>query len=371
MSDPSSPAHSVLQALGFAVFARTDSGALRAVGKAPAWLTELWPALEKANADLPIADASPFFENFLIDAEECWQVGGEQRAESGPWIEEKSNGERIELEALALTAAGEPILLLKRLGEEFAAKKNVLQRARETVIAHQRLNSEIQKKEILLHCVADEMTAALANIITSLRLIEAQDNPPRTKMLLGLAMRGTEEQQKLINRVLEVFSEEIGSIYGSNGERTARAQWATVLPAACTAVESAFAEKQIRLVPPASPNDSPVPLDASHLERVVTGLLENALERTPRGGEVTVSVADETDSLLCRIIDSAPRMSAGAYDDLFSKFGLPGAGSHASALRLHFCRIVIESCGGEIGCEPGDKDGNIFWFRVPKAAAAK
>lgn len=370
MSERGAFATVVLEALGFAVFSRTKNGALRSLGETPAWLSELWPALQRPDAEIPIADASPFFENFLIDAEECWKAGGEQRAESGPWIEEKANG-GVELEALALTAAGEPILLIKRLGTEFAAKKEVLQRARETVIAHQRLNSEIQKKEILLHCVADEMTAALANIITSLRLIEAQDNPPRTKMLLGLAMRGTEEQQKLINRVLDVFSEEIGSIYGSNGERTARAHWAAVLQAACAAVRSAFTEKRVRLAPPASPNDSPVPLDTSHLERVVTGLLENALERTPRGGEVVIDVADETDSLVCRIIDSAPRMSAGAYDDLFSKFGLPGAGSHASALRLHFCRIVIESCGGEIGCEPGDKDGNIFWFRVPKAAAAK
>ena len=64
--------------------------------------------------------------------------------------------------------------------------------------------------------------------------------------------------------------------------------------------------------------------------------------------------------MLCRVTDSAPRMSAEAYDDLFSKFGLPAAGSHASAVRLHFCRIVIESCGGEIGCEPGEDERQQF-----------
>ncbi len=109
--------------------------------------------------------------------------------------------------------------------------------------------------------------------------------------------------------------------------------------------------------------------EAAHLERVLTGLLENALERTPGSGVVKVEVEGETDTLLCRVIDSAERMSTEAYDDLFSKFGLPAAGSHESALRLHFCRIVIESCGGEIGCEPGDASGNSFWFRLPKSAA--
>jgi hypothetical protein len=281
-----------------------------------------------------------------------------------------SDGERIELEATALTAAEQPVLLIERLGAEFVATKEVLQKARETVIAHQRLNSEIQKKEILLHCVADEMTATLANIVTSLRLIEAEDNPPRTKVLLGLATRGTEEQQRLINRVLDVFAEEVGRIYGGKSASGNHAEWKSTLDRVLEATTPAFAEKNVRLVPPASgTGGTRVPVDASHLERVLTGLLENALERAPAGGNVAVVVDDEADSIVCRVTDSAPRMSTEAYDDLFSKFGLPAAGSHASAVRLHFCRIVIESCGGEIGCEPGEDGGNTFWIRLPKLAA--
>ena len=77
---------------------------------------------------------------------------------SGPGWRQDANGAEVQLEATALTADGQRILLLERLGEAFEAKKSMLQKARETVIAYQRLNSEIQKKEILLHCVADEMT---------------------------------------------------------------------------------------------------------------------------------------------------------------------------------------------------------------------
>ena len=369
MSDSESPAQLVLNALGYALFLRRENGSLQAVGQSPKWLRQLWPALEAAAAELPVAEASPFFEDFLIDAGECWREGGERRARSGPWIEETSDGQTVELEATALSANDQSLLLIERLGAEFAAKKDVLQRARETVIAHQRLNSEMQKKEILLHCVADEMTAALANIVTSLRLIEGEDNPPRTKVLLGLAMRGTEEQQSLINRVLDVFSEEMGGIYGRKKIDDKAAEWHGALQRALEAVEPAFAEKKVRLArPPAAPDLLQIPMDASHLERVLAGLLENALERSPAGGEVAVTYAEETDALLCRVNDSAPRMSAEAYNDLFAKFGLPAAASHASALRLHFCRIVVESCGGEIGCEPGETGGNSFWIRLPKIA---
>lgn len=370
MSESGAFATAVLKALGFAAFSRTESGALRSLGETPAWLSELWPALQKAEAEIPVADVSPFFENFLIDAEECWRAGGERQAESGPWIEEKCDGTRVELEATAMTAGGRAVLLIERLGAEFVAKKNVLQKARETVIAHQRLNSEIQKKEILLHCVADEMTATLANIVTSLRLIEAQDNPPRTKLLLGLATRGTEEQQRLIGRVLDVFSEEMGTIYGGKMANGNAADFWTTLNQSLEMVEDAFAEKGVKLTRPAAGNGAlRVPVESSHLERVLTGLLENALERASAGGEVAITEEDEADSFLCRVSDSAPRMSAEAYDDLFSKFGMPAAGSHASAVRLHFCRIVIESCGGEIGCEPGETSGNIFWIRLPKVVA--
>lgn len=247
--------------------------------------------------------------------------------------------------------------------------ENAPRDARASILTDRRLDSEIQKKEILLHCVADDLTAALANIVTSLRLIEGEMNPPRTKMLLGLALRGTEEQQRLINRVLEVFSEEITTIYGRKNTNGAPAEWNASLKRVLDAVEPAFAMKKMRLVRPAKwTQPIKVPVDAGHLERVLAGLLENAIERAPTSGEVAVTFEEETDSLLCRVTDSAPRMSTEAYDDLFSKFGLPAAGSHGSAVRLHFCRIVIESCGGEIGCAPGEKSGNSFWIRLPKVA---
>ena len=372
MPESRSPAGVVLEALGFALFVRGKDGALRAVEMPPQWLRELWPALDAAGPQLPVSDASPFLENFLIDAEECWRVGGDQRAHSGPWIEQKSGGEQVEVEATALNADGQALLLVKRLGEEFEAKKDVLQKARETVIAHQRLNSEIQKKEILLHCVADEMTAALANIVTSLRLIENEPNPPRSKVLLGLAMRGTEEQQRLINRVLDVFAEEMESIYGGEGTNGEVAEFGSVLRLALDAAEPAYREKSVRLSVGPAPAGGPVQIsgNAAHLERIVSSLLENSLERTVGGGEVKVSFEAEPESLLFRVTDGGPTMSAGACDDVFAGIPPPSARSNAAALRLHFCRVMIESCGGEIGCAPGQANGNSIWFRLPRIVAA-
>ena len=60
MSDSESPAQLVLDALGYALFLRRENGSLQAVGQSPKWLRQLWPALEAAAAELPVAEASPF-----------------------------------------------------------------------------------------------------------------------------------------------------------------------------------------------------------------------------------------------------------------------------------------------------------------------
>jgi signal transduction histidine kinase len=368
MPEAGSPAQSVLAGLGFVLFAREKPGVLRLLGKAPGWLGTLWPMLGEGGGLLPMTDASPFLENFLIDAEVCWQKGGAERAPSGPWVEQDPSGAEVQLEATAMTVDGQSILLLERLGEAFEAQKSVLQRARETVIAHQRLNSEIQKKEILLHCVADEMTAALANVITSLRLIEQEDQSPRTAQLLTLATRATEEQRTLIHRVLGVFEDELRGVYNPFGARQAGAEWNAVLRRALYSAGPLFAEKGVRLEAAAPAAESVrMPVDAAHLERVVMNLLENALERSAPGGAVIVTEKEEPEALLVSFEDAGPILAPEVCENLFARWD-PRNTAPASALRLHFCRIVVENGGGEIGCAPLPTGGNRFWIRLTKSA---
>src|SRR4051812_48183473 len=137
MPQSDSPAAAVLQSLGFALFLREPSGALRIAGGAPDWAAKIWPALTSGQGALDTS-VSPFLENFLIDAEQFWHGGEGERITSGPWIEQDANGESVQLEATALTINGKSALLIERLGEAFETKKSMLQKARENVIAYQR-----------------------------------------------------------------------------------------------------------------------------------------------------------------------------------------------------------------------------------------
>src|SRR5256885_1974822 len=117
--EPDSLAGAVLEALGFAVFIRDQSGAIRLHGTPPEWLRSLCPRVTAPDAPLPADQASPFLENFLVDAGDCWTAGGEGRTRSGPWVEQATDGTELTLEATALTAGGQAILLLERMGEVF------------------------------------------------------------------------------------------------------------------------------------------------------------------------------------------------------------------------------------------------------------
>lgn len=371
MPDEISPAQSVLSALGFVLFARDEAGGLRLLGEAPPWLTSLWPALQNGERTLLLNGSSPFLENFLIDAEECWRKGGEEQAQSGPWIEQDAKGEQVELDATAMTAAGQSILLLERLGKAFAAKKAVLQQARETVIANQRLNSEIQKKQILLHSVANEMRAGLANIITSLRLIEMEKNGERTRNLLRLATRASDAQQALIERILGVFQEEMSVGGGAVESGMNDTAWEPVLLHALEAVEPLFAEKKVHLETATKARERlRVAGDAAQLERMLSNLLQDALERTGAGRSVALRAEEEPESLLISIEDSGPILDTKACENIFGQ-EMAGKTGAASALRLQFCRIVVEDCGGEMSCAPLPSGGNRFSVRLTKSAGGE
>lgn len=355
MPSDDSPSGQVLEALGYALFVRDESGKLRIEGDAPEWLAQLWPAVATRGAELPVSDASPFLENFLIDADECWRAGGARRAESGPWVEQDSQGAEMQLQARAMTAGGRACLLVERLGEAFATQVAVLQKARETVIAMHRLDAEIQKKQILVHCLAEDFSRELANIVTALRLIELEKQSPKSSQLLNLALRSAEEQRGLIDKVLSLFPEELKSLYGSSTQ-------ADLQRALATAIENVrphFSEKGVLLsLPEQIANELRILADDAHIERVAGNLLRNVLEHTAKGAEVVVRISEEADAVQMAI--EFPHELPHSLAD--ASFGA----SPESFLRLRFCRIAVESCHGEMGFRPREGGGAAVWVRLPK-----
>ena len=354
MPKAGTPAPAVLKRSASCFSART--GALRLSGERRPGSRTLAGA-RKTGAVLPLAHVSPFLENFLIDAEECWRAGGDRRA-SGPWVE--TGTARGAVGSNRADRRGPSLLLLQRLGDAFEAKKSMLQKARETVIAYQRLNSEIQKKEILFHCVSDEMSAALANIVTSFRLLEQENHSPQP----ATARPGRARDR----RTAGAHPQGAVRLCG-RGERALRTRSRGNMRRTGRRPERAWQRHSLRKSKKkgSSPHSRqlarrPSAAAFAQLERVVANLIENALEH-PHRRRVAILVDDEGDCILS-VEDNGAAVSPDACDNLFSKSADTGARAHAA---IAFLPDDDRSCGGEIGGGPRGGGGNRFWIRIPKA----
>ena len=171
-------AAALLESEGFAAFEYLGEKVFRAVGISPPFCRELIAGSETAEKTFRLGDSMPFLDNFLVDAEEFWNSGAEGRVESGRWIEATKAGGEIALEASAFRAAGTRILLIRNPQQRHDDELKVFQSARESVLEHERLLSEIQKKEILLHCIIHDLSQPLSAMRGCFSLLAAEKFSP-------------------------------------------------------------------------------------------------------------------------------------------------------------------------------------------------
>lgn len=127
----------ILARLDLVVFEQLPAGVFLRVGhvEPPSWFRRLF--LEAAgNEPVTIAEAFPFVEHFLTDAENFWREGSERRLRSDPFtIADPERGE-VPLVASAVAVGHRRFLVLER-PPDFDERRGALQRAREQALDHE------------------------------------------------------------------------------------------------------------------------------------------------------------------------------------------------------------------------------------------
>ena len=378
MSDPSFdtlPSRilaTVLARLDCVVLDCPGDNSFRFVGPVPDWVTRLYPdALASREGQRP-QDRFPFLENFLIDAEEFWRTKQPGPLRSGSWVEYDENGESYQLEAAVLRIDKYKLLLIERLGHGFTEKQSALQQARETQLDYQQLTKEIQKKEILLHCIIHDLAGPLTAIKGSLDILGLQDLPPEEREFLTIGQLQVAKQERLIQDILDVFAAEVESLDVVPDSLALAPDVGQCVQDVVQALSPAFSLSQVRLQLAADSDwqaDWRVVADRSQLERIISNLLDNALRHSPRDTEVSVGVYAGGDDVLITVEDQGPGIAADMQDIVFQKFVRHKGGERKAGragLGLYFCRITVERWGGTIGFTPRPAGGARFWFRLPR-----
>jgi signal transduction histidine kinase len=106
-----------------------------------------------------------------------------------------------------------------------------------------------------------------------------------------------------------------------------------------------------------------VTADASHISRVLTNLLSNAVRHT-KNGTITISARDDGDFVTVTVADTGEGVGADAWPHLFERYGSKGNDT-GTGLGLYICKYIVEAHGGSIGAESEPGRGARFSFTIP------
>lgn len=121
----------------------------------------------------------------------------------------------------------------------------------------------------------------------------------------------------------------------------------------------------------------PTPLDGARIERALTNLVRNALDHTPRGGEVVVSVKSAAECVLVDVTDTGTGVPPEDEPHIWERFyrGDPARtraqGSlGGTGMGLAIVRGFVEAHGGTVAMKPRKGSGSVFTMRLPRGGSA-
>lgn len=114
-----------------------------------------------------------------------------------------------------------------------------------------------------------------------------------------------------------------------------------------------------------------VVMDGARIVQVLGNLLRNALNFTPQGGRVVLSVEAREDDLLFSVSDTGPGIAPENVAHIFNRYwqSSDAARARGSGLGLSIARAIVEAHHGQIWVETELKVGTRFYFSIPSGLA--
>ncbi|RKY77797.1 hypothetical protein DRQ07_08285 [candidate division KSB1 bacterium] len=110
--------------------------------------------------------------------------------------------------------------------------------------------------------------------------------------------------------------------------------------------------------------------DEGRIEQVFSNLLSNAINHTNEGGEISVTVRDNGEYVLCSVKDTGVGIDKENIPKLFNKFQQfgrkNGPGYRGTGLGLAIVKGLVEKHNGSVWAESEKGKGSVFYFTLQK-----
>ena len=195
--------------------------------------------------------------------------------------------------------------------------------------------------------------------------------PEAASRLIGIAKSGCERLVRLVDDLLDIEKVESDEVALHLREEDS----ARLLSAAVATITPIAAQRQVKIETTPAPAGVRVRADGDRAIQVLSNLLTNAVQFSPDGGVVNVTLATRDGVLRVAVRDHGPGVSPDFVPRLFQKFSQEAAAARGSTgrfgLGLAISRMLAERMGGRVGYEPAPGGGSVFWFELPLAGAGR
>jgi len=206
--------------------------------------------------------------------------------------------------------------------------------------------------------------ASLRGYLESLQLKEAELSPAQRSEYLSIALRQSESLTRLVSELFELAKLEARETRPSP-EPFAAAELAQDV------VQKLRLRADRQGVSLEMEPARALPLvfaDIALTERVLDNLIENAIEHTPEGGKVVVSLKPQGQGIEVAVADTGCGISDQDLPHIFDPFYRTAeqrnSASHAG-LGLAIAHRIVTLQGGEIRAETQSGNGSVFSFTLP------
>ena len=210
-----------------------------------------------------------------------------------------------------------------------------------------------------------ELRTPLTSILANLELLQAslhEAERDEDRAAVGSALRSSQRMSRLVSDLLLLARADAGR---TSARR--ECDLAEVAEGALAEVRPVAGRRELSIS-----TDGALPVEGSpdELHRMVLNLLDNAVNHTPEGTQVSLRIAREEDRAVLEVSDDGPGIPTGMRGQVFSRFvrgvgSADTAGGEGTGLGLAIVEAVATSHGGEAEASSSPHGGATFIVRLP------
>ncbi len=231
--------------------------------------------------------------------------------------------------------------------------------------AYARLRELDHVKNEFIHLARQQLRAPLAAIVQNAQLLSERADLPARECADAIV-----QDAARLNRIademltLKALEPEQAELHPEACD-VARAIYDVV-----SAYEKTAETKTQRIQVNVSSEIGQVMADRAMLQLILGSMLSNALEISPREGQVRVSAEGDSETVTVSVYDSGkalePEQAARIFDPLYAASNVFARNQNGMGLGLTWTREMVHAHGGKIWVESYARQGNVFYVMLPR-----